>query len=190
MENIKLNIQQFAPNPSTNYTETKLNELSINYLTEAQYEEAKTNGEINDDELYMTPDNNEEAKDVYSTSEVKTNKVWIDGKPIYRKVVNFGRLPNSNNQTVAHNISNIDVITNIYGTSHVYNLSEYYPMPLQYRGNDSAYNAEIVVDKTNIKISTDKDRSNYEAIITIEYTKTTDSSSSGSSSTGDNSPTK
>lgn len=38
-------------------TETKLNELKINYLTEAQYEEAKTNGAINDDELYMTPDN-------------------------------------------------------------------------------------------------------------------------------------
>ena len=25
--------------------------------------------------------------DVYSTSETKTNKVWIDGKPIYRKVI-------------------------------------------------------------------------------------------------------
>lgn len=24
-------------------------------------------------------------KDIYSTDEVKTNKVWIDGKPIYRK---------------------------------------------------------------------------------------------------------
>lgn len=27
--------------------------------------------------------------DTYSTSEVKTNKVWIDGKPIYRKVVSL-----------------------------------------------------------------------------------------------------
>lgn len=26
-------------------------------------------------------------KDVYSTEEVKTNKVWIDGKPIYRRVM-------------------------------------------------------------------------------------------------------
>ena len=33
-------------------------------------------------------------KDVYSTDEVKTNKVWIDGKPIYRKVVDCGALPN------------------------------------------------------------------------------------------------
>ena len=27
--------------------------------------------------------------DVYSTDEIKTNKVWIDGKPIYRRVVEF-----------------------------------------------------------------------------------------------------
>lgn len=25
-------------------------------------------------------------KDIYSTSEIKTNETWIDGKPIYRKV--------------------------------------------------------------------------------------------------------
>ena len=30
---------------------------------------------------------NEKATDVYSTSEVKTNKVWINGKPIYRKLL-------------------------------------------------------------------------------------------------------
>lgn len=45
-------------------TETKLNELKINYLTEAQYEEAKTNGAINDDELYMTPDNSDTMLDL------------------------------------------------------------------------------------------------------------------------------
>ena len=33
------------------------------------------------------------GSDVYSTTETKTNKVWIDGKPIYRTVftgLNFG----------------------------------------------------------------------------------------------------
>ena len=34
-------------------------------------------------------------QDVYSTNEVKTNKVWVDGKPIYRKVVT-GTLPTTN----------------------------------------------------------------------------------------------
>ncbi len=40
------------------------------------YEEAH----IDDDDEFAAPD-------LYSTSEVKTNKVWIDGKPIYRKVL-------------------------------------------------------------------------------------------------------
>ena len=26
-------------------------------------------------------------KDIYSTTETKTNKIWIDGRPIYRKVI-------------------------------------------------------------------------------------------------------
>lgn len=36
--------------------------------------------------VQLTDDDDANYKDVYSTSEVKTNKVWIDGKPIYRKV--------------------------------------------------------------------------------------------------------
>jgi len=31
----------------------------------------------------------QEDNDVYSTEEIKTNKVWIDGKPIYQKVLSF-----------------------------------------------------------------------------------------------------
>lgn len=45
-------------------TETNLSELKINYLTETQYAEAKTNNQINDDELYMTPDNSETIFDL------------------------------------------------------------------------------------------------------------------------------
>ena len=36
-------------------TETLLNELKINVLTQEQYNAALANGEINTDELYMTP---------------------------------------------------------------------------------------------------------------------------------------
>lgn len=38
-------------------TETKIDELKINYLTEAQYQTALSNGEINENEIYMTPNN-------------------------------------------------------------------------------------------------------------------------------------
>lgn len=40
-------------------TETLVNEFKINYLTEDQYNEAVTNGEINENEIYMTPEENE-----------------------------------------------------------------------------------------------------------------------------------
>ena len=37
-------------------TTTHLNELRINYLTQAQYDDALENDEINENELYFTPD--------------------------------------------------------------------------------------------------------------------------------------
>lgn len=49
-------------------TETQINELKINYLTEAQYEEALANDEINDNEIYMTP-----ASENTNTEEVFDN---------------------------------------------------------------------------------------------------------------------
>lgn len=42
-------------------TTTNLSTLKINYLTQAQYDAALTNSQINADELYMTPDTIETA---------------------------------------------------------------------------------------------------------------------------------
>ena len=44
---------------------------------------------------------------IYSTSEVKTKDVWIDGKPIYRKVVYFDSSTMNANISFAHGISNL-----------------------------------------------------------------------------------
>lgn len=87
-----------------------LEKLTINYLTETEYAQAKANGELKDNELYMTPDDNGFGSvDVYSYNEVKTNKIWVNGKPIYRRI-----LETQTTQTdMAHNIANIDEITNI-----------------------------------------------------------------------------
>ena len=51
----------------------------------------------------------DEVVDTYSTDEIKTNKVWINNKPIYRKVASFNVL--SNSQQVLHiYVENVDVI--------------------------------------------------------------------------------
>ena len=55
-------------------------------------------------------------QDVYSTNEVRTNKKWIDGKPIYRKVVQI--TTSSSNVTSWTNLSkidDIDLLINIFG---------------------------------------------------------------------------
>lgn len=113
------------------------------------------------------------GKDTYSTSEQKIG-IWIDGKPIYRKVIDFGSLPNATSKSVAHNISNLGFITNISGTIYHRTVTTYYPIPLQYKGNDSNYNVEIYVNNTNVAMSSNTDRSFYSAYVILEYTKTTD----------------
>ena len=77
--------------------------------------------------------NKDMMQDVYSTKEVKTNKVWIDGKPIYRKViannVSCGpsttiSLSNIGIDTLLFNsINNKDIETNL---KRVYNWNEVY----------------------------------------------------------------
>lgn len=64
----------------------------------------------------ITDDESSVASDVYSTTEVKTNKVWIDGKPIYRKVItglNYGQDKSSGWHKLSSNgvfIENADML--------------------------------------------------------------------------------
>ena len=67
-------------------TETKIDELKINYLSESDYNTALSNGELNENEIYMTPISNSGISDattstngllsyssnVATTSEIKT----------------------------------------------------------------------------------------------------------------------
>ena len=108
----------------------------------------------------------------YFTTETNTGMKWIDGKPIYRKVVDFGALPNATTKNVAHNISNIDKIVKIDGIT--YSNYNYSPLPLVYNSSEAQYNTEIYVGGTYITMKSTQNRSNVTAYVTIEYTKTTD----------------
>ena len=108
----------------------------------------------------------------YSTSEVKTGDVWIDGKPIYRKVVQFTLISGIGWTYYNHNISNIDeiiLLTGLYKTSA--------PTWVCIGGSIRASNVGtwLVGDKTRIGIYSDtSEGQNRPATVTIEYTKTTD----------------
>lgn len=101
--------------------------------------------------------------DYYSTDEQRIG-TWVDGKPIYRKVVDFGALPNNTGKYVAHNISNIENVIKLYGFGTTG--QTFYPIPNE---TFRAY--------TNLQyifLYTQDDRSNMNGIFIMEYTKTTD----------------
>lgn len=113
----------------------------------------------------------------YSTTETRIG-TWINDKPIYRKVINFGNLPNNNVKRVNHNISNMDRVTRLTGITQVdlggtYGLT-WNPLPLIYSGSEYIYNTTLSCNKTEIVCRTAQDRSGFSAYIIIEYTKTTD----------------
>lgn len=49
----------------------------------------------------------------YSTTE-QVIGTWIDGKPLYRKVIQLTTLPNNTTKTFAHSISNLEFVAKAY----------------------------------------------------------------------------
>lgn len=108
------------------------------------------------------------AYDIYSNAEVVIGEYL--GKPLYRKVINYGALPNTTTKEVNHNISNLDCITNIRGIAT--NGSSFIILPRTH----TASNLCIVLEatKTTILINDGYNFSAFSAQIILEYTKTTD----------------
>jgi len=106
----------------------------------------------------------------YSTTE-KIVGTWIDGRPVWQKTIDIGALPNKTAKTVAHNISNLGVVCNIYGIMVGANI--YQPLPVL---NDATPNKSAAVwcDDTNINVrATNEDYSALNGYITIQYVKAT-----------------
>ena len=121
----------------------------------------------------VTDDIDQDYDTDYSTNETKLANKWIDGKPIYRKVVDFGALPNADAKTVAHNISNVDTFIYVNGVAKK---SDHTAIPVNYI-NPMAINNSIglYVDSTNVTIITTNDLRDYaNTYVFLEYTKTTD----------------
>lgn len=107
----------------------------------------------------------------YSENDIVCGK-WIDGKPIYRKIINCGSLPNSTAKYVDHNISDLNLITKLYGIA-LYG-DGFCPLPYI---NPKDTNGGILLygTSTQITITTNANRSNTSiTYVVIEYTKNND----------------
>lgn len=107
----------------------------------------------------------------YSVDETLTGGIWIDGKSIYRKVIDCGELPNGTEKSVPHGITNLDTIISINGVA----ISSENTIPLPYIHQTTTDIVQILCTPTEVKITTTSDKTAYtKSYVTVEYTKATD----------------
>lgn len=108
----------------------------------------------------------------YSTNEVKTNKVWIDGKPIYRKVITFTTDEVSGSwKNYSTGVSNLDKMISIQATIERAN----YVNSVPYEENANGYIYMTYVKSSRaLTCKVGSDLTSLPVVAIIEYTKTTD----------------
>lgn len=103
----------------------------------------------------------------YSTDEVDTKQKWIDDKPIYRKVFDFGTLPNVATKSLNHNLT-FDNIIKAWGFA-TDGSANWLPLPWVHT---TTYMVQLWVTSTQIRVSTANIMASYSASwIVLEYTK-------------------
>ena len=113
--------------------------------------------------------------DTYSTTETRTNKIWMD-KPVYRKVIDFDVSPNSLNEH-AFNIPNYDNIWINSGQSFIKTPTRSYVIArADYRDMNYQIGCFLATDSNKIftLIGPGVFIGTGHAYIVFEYTKTTD----------------
>lgn len=112
---------------------------------------------------------------IYSTEE-KVIGTWDDDKPRYRKCFLIKNSSQINENNIIGRISNIDLITNIFGTMNVAG----YITPLNSVWNDANADLSVLIQvqssNGDVIINQKSTPAKYPIFIAIEYTKTTDSS--------------
>ena len=169
----QLGIQAKGDYANTSDIPTKVSQLSNdkNYLTSIPSEYV-TESELNN--AISNLGNTSNISDNYSREE-QVIGTWINGKPIYKKTLEFNNMP-INNNNFAHNIDNLDIVVNLTGTFRradgiIEILQRHDASP-----NWTVYIGDITNTDINITIG-----DSYQAklaianmYLTLLYTKTTD----------------
>lgn len=112
-------------------------------------------------------------EDIYSTTETKTNKVWIDGKPIYRKVFNVNSPSSTDTNTNIGSIGAFDTLVSI--TGNIYLNETYGVIPIPQSVATTNMTTIFLDNKANGNVMMKVQNSVYSSkptIVIVEYTKT------------------
>lgn len=112
--------------------------------------------------------------DVFSYDERKVG-TWVDGKPLYRKVILLSSLPNATSTTYQHGIQNVETIFVDGGHSFAeWSSGSTAQLPYLSNAYSSAVDINAVTDVSYVVNTHGTDRRTMKAYITFLYTKTTD----------------
>jgi hypothetical protein len=114
---------------------------------------------------------NNEIKDVYSTNEVKTNKVWIDGKPIYRKVFVKENIANGSNEDIELSFDSLISISGIVEWNNSYTKHNVYWIS-SFTGSSNE-RCDVATNSNGLSFR-NRTSSTVKLNLIVEYTKTTD----------------
>ena len=108
----------------------------------------------------------------FSTEEVKTGELWIDGRPIYRKGFTLS-LVNDSNLSVNHNLGavNFDKYWVDESASYIYGSSESLGVNWYHGSNDWA---RTWLNSTQIRFRSPSSLNGRTLYLVVKYTKTTD----------------
>ena len=109
----------------------------------------------------------------YFTDEIDTGMKWIDGKPIYRKVISTGNISESSTVYFDTSILNLNQVIDIKAIGTDGGTSR--PIP-NTTPNNTDFNVSIFYhhSQNRVYIQTPSSVSFTNVDITLEYTKTTD----------------
>ena len=127
-------------------------------------------GAIMDYDGNTVPAGYEQVSD-YSTSEVFTGKLWINGKKIYRKVYTYTG-SSQNGISIPLNISNLDIVVNSYGIARMSGGGIFLPITF-YNQSDGWKSYHIRPSTNDIYWQSGAQYDTNYIHIVIEYTKTT-----------------
>lgn len=114
---------------------------------------------------------NEKIVDRYSTDEIKTNKVWVDGKPIYRKVFIRENIANNDNEDIA---LTFDSIISLDGIVEWNNSTTKHPLTwISAFISTATERSDITTGTNNIRFR-NRTGQTVKINVIVEYTKTTD----------------
>lgn len=151
--------------------------VSYKEVTQSEYE-ALPDTKLTDGIAYFIKDSTEAEGYpplIFSTSEREVG-VWIDGKPLYEKTIQFSsNLSSSDIYNHQHGISNIDLVTDLFGFGYTQSGNTY---PINNGRNGNLLGAWANSTYVSLYIG-NNDLWSSDWTITLCYTKTTDTAGQG-----------